>query len=133
LPDVFVFRYEGGAPRPELGQLDYQETVRQWDALRGFFEGWFLTPQGEFKVAFNKYESEDDLGVQLETFLRNWLAEKVAGGRIVPRPATKGSPRFGNLECSGPSTPRCSSAAPPTFAGRRTYGAKPVRTARLFR
>jgi hypothetical protein len=92
LPDVFVFRYEGGAPRPELGHLDYQETVRQWDALRGFFERWFLTPQGELKAAFNKYESQDDLGLQLETFLRNWLAEKVAGGRIVPRPATKGRP-----------------------------------------
>ena len=92
LPDVFVFRYDGGAPRPELGQKDYDETVRQWEALRGFIGRWFVTPQNEFKAAFNKYGNEDDFETQLESLLRKWLAEKVSGGRVVPWPAIKGSP-----------------------------------------
>jgi tetratricopeptide (TPR) repeat protein len=92
LPDVFVFRYDGGAPRPELGQRDYDETVRQWEALRGFFARWFVTPQGQFQAAFNSYGSEDHFERQLETLLRKWLSEKAAGGRVVSWPAIKGSP-----------------------------------------
>ncbi len=92
LPDVYVVRYDGSAPRPELGKSEYDETVRQWNALQGFFARWFVTPQGQFQAAFNGYGSEDDFEHQLETLLRKWLAEKVSGGRIIPWPATKGSP-----------------------------------------
>ena len=66
--------------------------MRQWEALRGFFSRWFVTPQGQFQAAFNSYDSEDHFERQLEALLRKWLAEKVAGGGVVPWPATKGSP-----------------------------------------
>lgn len=100
LPDVFVFRYAGGAPAPQLGQKDYEETVAQWEALRGFIGRWFLTEDGQFAAAFNNYGSEDDFETQLETLLRKWLADKVAGGRVAPWPESKGSP-FRELEAFG--------------------------------
>jgi hypothetical protein len=92
LPDVFVFRYDGGPPSVRIGQSDAEEIARQWSALGGFFEKWFRTAQGQFKAAFNSYGSEDDFEAQLETLLRKWLAERVSGGRALSWPPTKGSP-----------------------------------------
>ena len=61
--------------------------------LKGFFQEWFLTERGHFKAAFNPYSSEDDFEAQLEKLLRNWVADKVAGGRVVRWPIeVKGSP-----------------------------------------
>ncbi len=100
LPDVFVFRYAGGEPLVRLGQPDFDEVERQWDALKSFFARWFVTPEGAFVAAFNPYASEDDLERRLEALLRKWLAERVAGGRALVWPPTKGSP-FRGLEVFG--------------------------------
>ena len=76
---------------PNRGQIE-----RDWAALKGFFEEWFLTARGHFKAAFNQYNSEDDFEAQLEKLLRKWVADKVAGGRVVRWPvAVKGSPFCG--------------------------------------
>ena len=49
--------------------------------------------RGHFKAAFNPYSSEDDFEAQLEKLLRKWVADKVAGGRVVRWPIeVKGSP-----------------------------------------
>ncbi len=92
LPDVFVFRYDGGPPSVRIGQSDADEIARQWAALGGFFEKWFRSSQGQFKAAFNSYGSEDDFETQLENLLRKWLSERVAGGKALLWPPTKGSP-----------------------------------------
>ena len=92
LPDVFVFRYAGGSPHPPLDDPRRIDIERDWAGLRGFFERWFLAPEGHFLAALNNYRDEDDFEEQLETLLRKWLAEKVAGGRVVLWPVTKGSP-----------------------------------------
>ena len=56
----------------------------------------FVTERGHFKAAFNLYKSEDDFEAQLEKLLRKWVAEKVAGGRVVRWPIdVKGSPFCG--------------------------------------
>ncbi|MGO9740656.1 MAG: hypothetical protein ACLPN5_03915, partial [Roseiarcus sp.] len=92
LPDVFVFRYSGGAPNPRLEEPGYADVVRQWEALKAFFGRWFVTTEGRFVAAFNPYASEDEFEAEPETLLRNWLAERVAGGRALAWPPTLGSP-----------------------------------------
>lgn len=92
LPDVFVFRYASGSPNPELDDPQRDRIEREWAALRKFFERWFVTAQGQFVAALNDYASEDGFEQELERLLRKWLAEKVAGGSVVPWPASKGSP-----------------------------------------
>ncbi len=100
LPDVFVFRYSGGSPLTRLDDPDRANIEREWASLRGFFERWFVTRQGHFIAALNGYRDEDDFERQLETLLRKWVADKIAGGRVVPWPATKGSP-FRGLDVFG--------------------------------
>jgi hypothetical protein len=96
LPDVYVFRFAGSSPSVAVEDPDRARIEHDWQVLKEFFQGWFLTAQGHFKAAFNPYSSEDDLEAQLEKLLRGWLAEKVAGGRAVRWPIeVKGSPFCG--------------------------------------
>ncbi|TDR94854.1 AAA family ATPase [Enterovirga rhinocerotis] len=100
-PDVFVYRYTGSAPRPAIDDPDRERVEQEWRRLQGFFERWFLTPEGHFRAAFQTYATEDDLDDQIEHLLRRWLTEKVAAGRILAWPdAIKGSP-FPGLESYG--------------------------------
>lgn len=100
-PDVFVFRYGGSSPRPEIDDPDRERIERDWSRLKGFFERFFLTPEGHFKAAFQFYASEDDLDAQIDALLRRWLEDKIAAGRILAWPdAIKGSP-FPGLEAYG--------------------------------
>jgi tetratricopeptide (TPR) repeat protein len=93
LPDVFVFRFSGSSPSVAVEDPKRAKIEHDWQVLKGFFQEWFLTERGHFKAAFNPYNSEDDFGAQLEQLLRNWVADKVAGGRVVRWPiAVKGSP-----------------------------------------
>ncbi len=101
LPDIFVYRFAGSSPRLELEDPNRDRIERDWSALKGFFERWFLTPEGHFRAAFQTYGSEDDFEAQVEPLLRKWLADKVASGRAVAWPdAVKGSP-FPGLEAYG--------------------------------
>jgi hypothetical protein len=96
LPDIYVFRFGGGSPTPPLDDPNRATIEREWQALKSFFEEWFLTERGHFKAAFNQYNSEDDFEAQLQKLLRKWVADKVAGGRVVRWPiAVKGSPFCG--------------------------------------
>ena len=96
LPDIYVFRFAGGSPPVPLDDPNRAAIERDWQALKSFFEEWFLTPRGHFKAAFNQYNSEDDFEAQLERLLRKWVADKVAGGRVVRWPIeVKGSPFCG--------------------------------------
>lgn len=98
LPDIYVFRFAGGSPTVPLDDPDRPKIEREWQALKSFFQEWFVTEGGHFLAAFNQYSSEDDFETQLEELLRKWLADKVTGGRMVHWPiAVKGSP-FRGLE-----------------------------------
>ena len=105
LPDIYVFRF-GGSPPVPLDDPNRASIERNWQALKSFFEEWFLTARGHFKAAFNQYDSEDDFEAQLEKLLHKCIADKVAGGRVVRWPvAMKGSP-FSGCPHSAPSTRR---------------------------
>ena len=96
LPDIYVFRFAGGSPPVPLDDPNRGSIERNWLALKGFFEEWFLTARGHFKAAFNQYGSEEEFEAQLEKLLRKWVSDKVAGGRVVRWPvAVKGSPFCG--------------------------------------
>src|ERR1700733_2467661 len=93
LPDIYVFRFAGPSPSVAVEDPNRAKVEHDWQALKGFFQEWFLTERGHFKAAFNPYSSEDDFEAQLEKLLRKWIADKVAGGRVVRWPiAVKGSP-----------------------------------------
>jgi eukaryotic-like serine/threonine-protein kinase len=93
LPDIYVFRFAGSSPSVAVEDPNRARIEHDWQVLKGFFQEWFLTDRGHFKAAFNPYSSEDDFEAQLEKLLRNWVAGKVAGGRVVRWPIeVKGSP-----------------------------------------
>jgi tetratricopeptide (TPR) repeat protein len=93
LPDIYLFRYAGSSPTVAVDDPNRLKIEHDWQALKGFFQEWFLTDRGHFKAAFNQYSSEDDFEAQLEKLLRHWVADKVAGGRVVRWPIeVKGSP-----------------------------------------
>jgi hypothetical protein len=93
LPDIYVFRFAGSSPSVAIDDPNRERIEHDWQVLKGFFQEWFLTERGHFKAAFNPYSSEDDFEAQLERLLRNWVADKVAGGRVVRWPIeVKGSP-----------------------------------------
>ena len=93
LPDIYVFRFGGSSPSVAIEDPNRVRIEHDWQVLKGFFEEWFLTERGHFKAAFNQYISEDDFEAQLEKLLRKWVADKVAGGRVVAWPIeVKGTP-----------------------------------------
>ena len=93
LPDIYVFRFAGSSPSVAVEDPNRAMVEHDWQVLKGFFQEWFLTERGHFKAAFNPYSSEDDFEAQLEKLLRKWVADKVAGGRVVRWPIeVKGSP-----------------------------------------
>jgi eukaryotic-like serine/threonine-protein kinase len=93
LPDIFVFRFASSSPSVTVEDPSRARIEHDWQVLKGFFQEWFLTERGYFKAAFNPYGSEDDFEAQLERLLLKWLADKVAGGRVVRWPIeVKGSP-----------------------------------------
>jgi hypothetical protein len=93
LPDIYVFRFTGASPSVAIEDPERARIERDWQALKGFFQQWFLTERGHFKAAFNPYSSEDDFEAQLEKLLRKWVVDKVASGSPVRWPIrVKGSP-----------------------------------------
>ena len=75
LPDVFVFRYPS-PPTITLDSADRAEIELQWMRLKGFFDAWFRTVEGQFVAAFQSYASTDDFALKIEDCLRQWLAKR---------------------------------------------------------
>ncbi len=75
LPDVFVFRYPS-PPTITLDSADRAEIESQWTRLKGFFDAWFRTPEGQFVAAFQSYALTDDFALKIEDCLRQWLAKR---------------------------------------------------------
>ena len=119
LPDVYVFRFKGSSPPLTVDDPNEASIRRDWQALKTFFQQWFLTEKGHFKAAFNPYATEDDFEAQLEKLLRKWVADKVAGGRALRWPIeVKGSP-FRGLDAFG-------AKHAPVFFGRGEATARAV-------
>jgi eukaryotic-like serine/threonine-protein kinase len=92
LPDVYVFRFTQ-PPSIQLDDPARAEIESQWEHLKAFFETWFRTPEGQFRAAFQTFQSTDDFEIQAEALLRKWLEEKVLLGRSVVWPVeVRGSP-----------------------------------------
>jgi hypothetical protein len=101
LPDIYVFRFAGSSPPLTVEDPNRARIERDWQALKGFFQEWFLTDRGHFKAAFNPYSSEDDFEAQLERLLRSWVADKVVGSRVVRWPIEVNGSPFRGLAAFG--------------------------------
>jgi WD40 repeat protein len=73
LPDIYVFRYPN-PPSVTLDSADRAEIEAQWEQLKGFFDAWFKTHDGQFVAAFQNYATTDDFAAKVEDCLRQWLA-----------------------------------------------------------
>ncbi len=93
LPDVYVFRY-AEPPTVALDDREHRSFVEeQWERLKGFFDQWFVSPEGQFKAAFHVFSSTDEFEDQAERLLRQWIEEHVLSDRAVSWPVEiKGSP-----------------------------------------
>ena len=93
-PDVYVFKKTAKAVA-EIGDAEkLNEAESQWSRLEQFFQQWFLTAEGTFRSAFQRFETTDAFEAEVEQLLRQWLAQKVLSvGPAVSWPiALKGSP-----------------------------------------
>jgi tetratricopeptide (TPR) repeat protein len=91
-PDVYVFRHSH-PPMVRLDDPEAEQTQEQWQRLKAFFDTWFVAADGQFKAAFQTFETIDDLEIQLDRLLRGWIEDKVLRGRAVLWPIeVKGSP-----------------------------------------
>ncbi len=77
VPDLLVYRKlaEGLASFSRIEQLD--QVRQQWEALQGFWQRYFETPDGRFKAAFNRFTSLDEFESQLEQHLRELLRRRL--------------------------------------------------------
>ncbi|MFI5010727.1 MAG: hypothetical protein ACHQAY_00105 [Hyphomicrobiales bacterium] len=86
-PDVYVFR----KTEPPIDTTD--EAKAQWMDLNGFFARWFQAPDGQFLRAYHRFQTADELELQVDKLLRDWIEERVPRDQSLIWPIeTKGSP-----------------------------------------
>ena len=96
-PDVYVFR-KTEPPQILLdNRVQVQQALEQWEKLGGFFQRWFVTPQGHFLAAFQTFATTDEFEDLIDNLLRDWLANHALSGGVQWPIETKGSP-FRGLE-----------------------------------
>ena len=96
-PDVYVFK-KTAEPMISLSDGKKLEVARdQWGRLAAFFQTWFVTPTGEFRAAFQTFDTTDEFERHFERLLRGWIDENVFGEhRVLAWPIElKGSPFCG--------------------------------------
>ena len=92
LPDVYVFRKTADAPIATADAERRRQAHTQLDALEAFWSEWFKSEQGQFKAAFQSFDSTDAFEQQLEQLLRQWLETRGLLGPRLLWPKEKGSP-----------------------------------------
>jgi eukaryotic-like serine/threonine-protein kinase len=103
LPDILVYRKLADAAAPLVDRERYQLAHEQRLAFLNFWEQWFFTAEGQFKAAYNTFETTDEFEEKLEHHLRSWLTDHGHISRSVAWPiGEKGSP-FCGLEAFGPA------------------------------
>jgi tetratricopeptide (TPR) repeat protein len=102
LPDIYVFRC-AVPPSVELDDPNAPAIRAEWERLKGFFDTWFRTPDGQFLAAFQNFTSTDDFAVKLEECLRQWLIRHglIEQGQVWDR-ALKGPPFPGLVPYDAP-------------------------------
>jgi tetratricopeptide (TPR) repeat protein len=103
LPDILVYRKLADAAAPLIDRDRYQIDHEQRLAFLDFWQQWFFTTEGQFKAAYNTFETTDEFEGKLSQHLRSWLNDRGVVARTVKWPiGTKGSP-FRGLEAFGPA------------------------------
>jgi tetratricopeptide (TPR) repeat protein len=102
LPDVLVYRKLADAATSLIDRERFELAHEQRLAFLTFWEQWFFTSEGQFKAAYNTFQTTDAFEEKLEQHLRSWLNDHGHTARLVAWPiAEKGSP-FRGLEAFGP-------------------------------
>jgi eukaryotic-like serine/threonine-protein kinase len=103
LPDVLVYRKLADAVTSVVDRARYQLAHEQRLAFLTFWDQWFFTSEGQFKAAYNTFETTDEFEEKLEQHLRSWLRDHGYVARAIAWPiGEKGSP-FRGLEAFGPA------------------------------
>jgi hypothetical protein len=92
VPDVYVFRKTADAALPTTDIERRRQAQLQLDALEGFWAEWFKIETGQFKAAFQSFDTTDAFEQQLELLLRQWLETHNLLGPRLHWPKEKGSP-----------------------------------------
>jgi eukaryotic-like serine/threonine-protein kinase len=92
LPDVYVFRKTADAPISTADAERRRQAQTQLDALEAFWIEWFKSEQGQFKAAFQSFDTTDRFEQQLEQLLRQWLETRGLLGPRLLWPKEKGCP-----------------------------------------
>lgn len=96
LPDVYVFKKTAGVLIPDGRPQEEAEILDQRRRLQSFWQSNFHTLEGEFKAAFQVFETPDEFEGKVEALLRRWIAEHESEMPGVSWPvAVKGSPFCG--------------------------------------
>jgi hypothetical protein len=96
--DVYVFQKRAPPFPPPKDEKDLSLVDTQWKLLKSFIDQWLRRPDGHFSSAYHTFGTTDEFEQQIESLLRDWLAQHVLDGRAVMWPIeTKGSP-FRGLE-----------------------------------
>ena len=91
-PDVYVFRKTADAALPTTDIERRRQAQLQLDALEALWAEWFRIETGQFKAAFQSFDSTDAFEQQLELLLRQWLETHNLLGPRLNWPKEKGSP-----------------------------------------
>jgi tetratricopeptide (TPR) repeat protein len=92
-PDIYVFQKKAPPFPPPADEKELALFDKQWNLLKGFLQRWFRSDQGHLLAAFHSFHSTDEFEQLIEKLLRDWLRERVLGGRKVSWSIeTKGSP-----------------------------------------
>ncbi len=76
-PDVYVFK-KTAEPLISLSDRKKLEIARdQWERLATFFQTWFVKSSGEFRAAFQTFDTTDEFEQHFERLLRGWMDENV--------------------------------------------------------
>jgi tetratricopeptide (TPR) repeat protein len=92
VPDVYVFRKTADATLPTADAERRRQAQTQLEALEAFWSEWFKSEKGEFKAAFQSFQSPDAFEQQVELLLRQWLETRGFLGPRIAWPKEKGSP-----------------------------------------
>jgi tetratricopeptide (TPR) repeat protein len=92
VPDVYVFRKTADAALPTTDIERRRQAQLQLDALEGLWTEWFMIETGQFKAAFQSFDTTDAFEQQLELLLQQWLETHNLLGPRLNWPKEKGSP-----------------------------------------
>jgi hypothetical protein len=92
VPDIYVFRKTADAALPTADSERRRQAETQFQALEAFWGEWFKVEKGQFKAAFQSFDSTDGFEQQVELLLRQWLETHGLLGPRIAWPREKGSP-----------------------------------------